>query len=154
MDSPSANLSTIVVVDDEPAALEFCRYALIRAGYNVYAASSGEEALMYFRPNRSPVDLALVDVVMPGMSGVELVQRLEKLNPNTRIVLMSGYSPLEVQRILGKDTACYRSMWKPFEAATLTQMVNNVLNTPTEIRAHQKRSNCGGVTGGRKVEAG
>src|SRR5260370_8356104 len=95
---------------------------------------------MYFRANRSPVDLALVDVVMPGMSGVELVQRLEKLNPNTRIVLMSGYSPPEVQRILGKDTACYRSMWKPFEAATLTQMVNNVLNTPTELRAHQKRS--------------
>ena len=107
--------------------MEFGRYALIRAGYNVYTASSGEEALMYLRPHRSPVDLALVDVVMPGMSGVELVQRLEKLNLNTRIVLMSGYSPPEVQRILGKDTACYRSMWKPFEAATLTQMVNNVL---------------------------
>src|SRR6266849_2148702 len=104
MNAPNAAVSTIVVVDDEPVALEFCRYALIRAGYNVYAASSGEEALTYFRSNHSPVGLALVDVVMRGMSGVEFVKSLETLNFDTRIVLMSGYSPGEVQMILGKDT--------------------------------------------------
>ena len=121
MNAPNAAGATIVVVDDEPVALEYCRHSLIRAGYNVYTASSGEEALIYFRANCTPVDLALVDVVMPGMSGIDLVQRLEKLNLATRIVLMSGYSPHEVQNILGKETVGYRSMWKPFEAATLVQ---------------------------------
>lgn len=128
--APSAN---IVVVDDEPVALEFCRSTLIRAGYNVFTASGGEQALTYFQPNRSPVDLGLIDVVMPGMNGLELVKRLEKLNLDTRIVLMSGYSPDEVKKIMGDEASRYRSMWKPFEAATLVQMVKNVLGTP-----HQK----------------
>jgi DNA-binding response OmpR family regulator len=135
MNAPNAALPTIVVVDDEPVALEFCRYVLIRAGYNVYAASSGEEALVYVRSNRSPVDLALVDVGMRGMSGVEFVKRLENLKLDTKIVLMSGYSPDEVQKILGKETAPYRSIWKPFGAATLIQMVKNVLATQAEARS-------------------
>ena len=130
--------ATLVVVDDEPIALEFCRATLIRAGYNVLTASSGEQALNHFKSSRSPIDLALIDVVMPGMNGMELVKRLEKLNPGTRIVLMSGYSPDEVQRIMVDDASSYRSMWKPFEAATLVQMVKNVLDMPAPIRPRRK----------------
>jgi len=110
----------------------------MRAGFNVFTASGGEQALTYFQPNRSPVDLALIDVVMRGMNGLELVKRLEKLNLGTRIVLMSGYSPDEVKKIMGDDASRYRNMWKPFEAVTLVQMVKNVLDTPIEIRARQK----------------
>jgi DNA-binding response OmpR family regulator len=128
----------IVIVDDEPVALEFCRSALIRAGYNVFTASGGEQALTYFQPNRSAIDLALVDVVMRGMNGLDLVKRLEKLNVGTRIVLMSGYSPDEVKKIMGDDASRYRSMWKPFEAATLVQMVKNVLDAPIETQPRQK----------------
>src|SRR5438128_5442060 len=97
--SKRAESATILVVDDEPIALEFCRSTLVRAGYNVLTASSGEQALNHFKSYRSPIDLALIDVVMPGMNGVALAKRLEKLNPGTRIVLMSGYSPAEVKRI-------------------------------------------------------
>ena len=92
---------TIVVVDDQAVVLEFCRTTLERAGYTVFTASNGEQALTFFEPNRSPVDLALIDIVMPGMSGIELAKRLEGLNTGMRIVLMSGYSPDEVKRLLG-----------------------------------------------------
>jgi YesN/AraC family two-component response regulator len=66
------------------------------AGYKVFTAN-GEQALSLFGPSRSPVDLALIDIVMPGMSGIELAQRLEKLT-DVRIVLMSGYSPQALVR--------------------------------------------------------
>jgi two-component system, cell cycle sensor histidine kinase and response regulator CckA len=119
---------TIVVVDDQPVVLEFCRTTLERAGYKVFTASNGEQALSLFEPNRSPVDLALIDIVMPGMSGIELAQRIESLNLDVRIVLMSGYSPVEVKRVVGEHAAEYRSMWKPFEARTLVQMIKNALD--------------------------
>lgn len=120
---------TIVVVDDQPVVLDFCRTTLERAGYTVFSASSGEQALSFFEPNRSPVDLALIDVVMPGMTGVELAKRLQDLNPGIRIVLMSGYSPDEVKKVVGEHASQYRSMWKPFEARTLVQMIKNALDS-------------------------
>jgi two-component system cell cycle sensor histidine kinase/response regulator CckA len=118
---------TIVVVDDQEVVLEFCRTTLERAGYKVFSASSGEQALSFFEPNRSRVDLALIDIVMPGMSGIDLAKRLEKLNIDVRIVLMSGYSPDEVKRVVGERAAQYRSMWKPFKPRTLVQMIKNAL---------------------------
>jgi two-component system cell cycle sensor histidine kinase/response regulator CckA len=130
MTEPSENgLETIVVVDDQAVVLEFCRTTLERAGYKVFTAANGEQALGLFEPNRSPVDLALIDIVMPGMSGIELVKRLEKLNLGLRIVLMSGYSPDEVKRVVGEPASQYRSMWKPFEARTLVQMIKNALDS-------------------------
>ena len=121
---------TIVIVDDQPVVLEFCRTALERAGYKVFTASNGTQALSFFEPNRSAVDLALVDLVMPGMSGIELAGHLGKLNPDTRVVLMSGYAPDEIKRVVGTDAAQYRCMWKPFEASTLVQMIKNALDAP------------------------
>ena len=64
------------------------------------------------------------------MSGAAVAQRIVKLCPETRIVLMSGYAPDEVKRIVGNDAAGYRSMWKPFAADTLVQMIRNVLGEP------------------------
>ena len=133
---------TIVVVDDQPIVLEFCQVTLERAGYTVFTATSAAQALTFFEPHRTPVDLAIVDIVMPGMSGIELAKQLEELN--TRIVLMSGYSPDEVRRVVGDDASPFRSMWKPFEAATLVQMTKNALDTPLPERA----------VGGRAFAAG
>jgi two-component system cell cycle sensor histidine kinase/response regulator CckA len=126
---PVPGSETIVIVDDQAVVLDFCRATLERAGFKVFAASNGEQALSFFEPNRSPIHLALIDVVMPGMSGVELAGRLQKLNAGLRIVLMSGYSPDEVKRVVGEQAAQYRSMWKPFEARTLVQMIKNALDT-------------------------
>ncbi len=119
---------TIVVVDDQLVVLDFCRTTLEGAGYKVFTASNGKDALNLFEPNRSPIDLALIDLVMPGMSGVELARRIEEVNTNTRIVFMSGFSPEEVKRVVGEDAAQYPSMWKPFEPRTLVQMIKNALN--------------------------
>ena len=134
---------TIVVVDDQPVVVEFCRVTLERAGFKVFTATSGDQALNLFGPNRSPIDLALIDIVMPGMSGIELAKRLEELNTGVRIVLMSGYSPVEVKRVVGEYAAEYRCMWKPFEARTLVRMIKNALDgepLKTVFVDHAKRA--------------
>jgi two-component system cell cycle sensor histidine kinase/response regulator CckA len=128
-------LETIVIVDDQEVVLEFCRTTLERAGYKIFTAANGEQALRLFEPNRSAVDLALIDIVMPGMSGIELAKRIESLNLGVRIILMSGYSPVEVKRVVGEYAAGYRSMWKPFEARTLVQMIKNALDGDSPKRS-------------------
>ena len=116
------------MVDDEPIALEFCRSALARAGYTVVTAANGDEALRRLQ-HTSPA-LALLDIVMPGMTGAALAKRIKKLLPSTRIVLMSGYAPDEIKRVVGDEAAQYRCMWKPFQQDALLRMVRNVLDAP------------------------
>ncbi len=125
---PENESETVAVVDDQAVVLEFCRTTLERAGFKVFTASSGDQALSLFKPNRSPIDLALIDIVMPGMSGIELARRLERLNAGVRIVLMSGYSPDEVKRVVGETASQYRCMWKPLDPRTLVQMIKNALD--------------------------
>src|ERR1700687_515781 len=122
---PENESEMVAVVDDQAVVLEFCRTTLERAGFKVFTASSGDQALSLFEPNRSPVDLALIDIVMPGMSGIELAKRLEGLNTGVRIVLMSGYSPDEIKRVVGESAVHYRSIWKRREPRTLDQMIKN-----------------------------
>src|SRR6476469_8608238 len=123
---------TIVVVDDQPVALEYCSTALRVAGYRVLTATSGKKALDFFQPSGTPVALALIDIVMPEMSGLELIKAAERLNPPKRIVLMSGYAPDEVKRLVGPGASDYRCIWKPFETHTLLQCVRNVLDAPPQ----------------------
>ena len=126
---------TILVVDDEPVALEFCRSVLARAGYTVITSPTAEDALR--RLKQSTVALALLDIVMPGMSGAALAQRIEKLWPSVRIILMSGYAPDEIKRVVGNDAAQYRCMWKPFQQDALLRMISNVLDAPPSSEARR-----------------
>src|SRR5437867_38940 len=105
---------TILVVDDDPGALEFCCSVLAHGGYNVLRAASGQEAFEICR-NGERIDMALVDVMMPAMNGIELVKRIENLERRPKLALISGYSPDEVERLIEGEGAGYRIFWKPFE---------------------------------------
>jgi CheY-like chemotaxis protein len=127
---------TILVVDDEPISLRFCCNVLNGSGYRALPASSGAEALEVL--DREPgVDLALVDVVMPGMNGVELLRRLETLPNRPRVALMSGYSPNEVERLIGGEGSDYRIFWKPFDVPLFLKMIRNVLDAPVRGRVNR-----------------
>ena len=82
---------TILLVDDEVQVREACAEYLRHSGYTVLEASSGNEALAKFSGSIHKVDLLLSDIVMPGMSGVELARELRKKNFLLRIKFMSGY---------------------------------------------------------------
>ena len=117
-------MATILVVDDEPMMLRLCANVLLLGHHDVLEASNGPDALQVLE--RSTADLALLDVVMPGMNGIDLAGRILRKSPNTRIVLMSGYGPREIANITGKENP-YRIIWKPFKAESLLRMIENVL---------------------------
>src|SRR3954469_8002548 len=97
---------TILVVDDETNTLDFCCAVLSAEGYRILRATSGLEALE-LQAQAESVDLALVDVMMRGMNGIELVKRLEAHEAPPRIALISGYSRDEVERLIRADGSRY-----------------------------------------------
>lgn len=120
-------METILLVDDEPAVLKLCQQILKIDGHSVLQATSGEEALHVLQQNKAVIDLALLDVMMPGMNGVELASHIGATNPDIPIVLMTGYGPKEIASVVG-DKSPHRIIWKPFQAESLRQMIENVLN--------------------------
>ena len=81
----------ILVVDDEESVREFTERALQTAGYDVVAATNGKQALE-LAERRGPFDGFVVDVVMPGMSGSELGQELRRVDPDAKILYLTGFS--------------------------------------------------------------
>jgi two-component system nitrogen regulation response regulator NtrX len=125
-----AEMETILVVDDEPTILGLCQRILQLGGYNVLPAGGGDDALRKIQSSAAEIDLALVDVMMPGMNGVELAHRIQRAHPTTPIVLMTGYSLNEIARVVG-DNNPYRIIWKPFKADSLLRMIENALGSST-----------------------
>ena len=95
------------------------------------SATSGEEAFHLLSQNQTAVNLALLDVMMPGMNGVELAGHSADANPDIPIVFMTGYGPKEIASVVG-DKSPHRIIWKPFQADSLRQMIENVLNNPAK----------------------
>ena len=113
----------ILVVDDEAAILEITRETLAAFNYSVFTASSGEEALALFARHAQDVDVVIADLVMPGMEGPELIEKLRQLKPDIRVVVISGAPPdsqqLKVDRFLKK----------PYGTSNLLEAVRSVLDT-------------------------
>jgi CheY-like chemotaxis protein len=108
----------ILAVDDEPLVGFSLALALAGAGYSVDVASSGEEALERFRADI--YDVVVTDFLMPGMTGLELAERLKAGNPSIRVILLSGLPPSESP---GID----RVMEKPFTIAELRNAIAQLL---------------------------
>jgi two-component system cell cycle sensor histidine kinase/response regulator CckA len=139
---------TILIVDDEPMMVNLCESILRMGGYNILRASDGEEALLALQNAASEVQMALLDVIMPRITGIELAQRMRTLRPGIKLVLMSGYGPEEVARIAG-DSSTFPVIWKPFRAESLLRMVENVLSKPGSQAAEvDKRAAAGSVQAG------
>ena len=109
---------TILVVEDEAAILKVTARILRRNGYHVLEAASGPEAIAIATDQH--FDVLLTDVVMPAMSGTELVEQIRPIRPDARILFMSGYSRgvLSPQRALDDDVALIQ---KPFSEDMLIE---------------------------------
>jgi two-component system cell cycle sensor histidine kinase/response regulator CckA len=82
---------TILLVEDEPAVRQLFAQALGRAGYRVYEARNGQEAIKLFDEHTDAIDLLLTDMRMPYMGGAELAQELRARRPSLKLLCISGY---------------------------------------------------------------
>ncbi|MBA3430421.1 MAG: response regulator, partial [Actinobacteria bacterium] len=115
---------TILVVEDEDGVRSVVDRILSREGYEVVTAASGPEALETFGRHSGPIHLLLTDVVMPGMSGKELADRVRKVEPEIQIMYMSGY-PEQIITQEGVE-AGQTYIQKPFTAKELLSKVRDV----------------------------
>ena len=113
-------------MDDEQDILTFVQSALQRVGYAVVLAHSGDTALELFEKMQVQIDLLLTDVVMPGMSGPMLVDRLLALQPSLPVLFMSGYDDRQVvQRYVLKEG--FALLPKPFTLEALTEKLHDLI---------------------------
>src|SRR5712692_8195562 len=87
---------TILVLDDETDVRKFVATVLTRTGYKVLTADNGDNAIKTYKRSKHPVDLLLLDVVSPGLSGPMVADRIAELQPGLRVLFMSGYGHTHV----------------------------------------------------------
>jgi two-component system, cell cycle sensor histidine kinase and response regulator CckA len=120
---------TLLLVEDEAAVRELLAEALRNQGYRVLRAADGEEALEAARRIEGDLHLLVTDVIMPGMSGQMLAQRLAAERPGLRVLFVSGYGDETFgQRGIGRLHGAI--LEKPFTSKTLTRKVREVLDAP------------------------
>jgi PAS domain S-box-containing protein len=123
---PVAGTGTILVVDDEEAVRSVAKGALERYGYTVLTAEHGREALDIYRGLSHGVDLVILDVTMPKMSGQETLLNLLAIHAEARILLSSGFSQEEAAQPYG-DFGAVGFLQKPYTAAALAARVAEVM---------------------------
>jgi CheY-like chemotaxis protein len=126
-ESAAGGRETILIVEDELDVSEFARDALVLYGYTVLSATSPNEALAIARRRRDDIDVVLTDVVMPGMSGRELANRIAEICPRARVAYMSGYTEDAIVR-RGVHSAEIPFIAKPFTADSLAYHLRTVLD--------------------------
>jgi CheY-like chemotaxis protein len=124
--SPTGRTETILVVDDDRMVLGLADSMLTRFGYTVVTAGNSDDALRLFENIK--VDLTLVDLVMPKVSGVELVERIHELCPGLPVLFFSAYSEEDSSRPMFGTGVPFIA--KPFTSLQLTQKIREVLDMP------------------------
>jgi two-component system cell cycle sensor histidine kinase/response regulator CckA len=124
--------TVLLVEDEDEVRAAVCESLQIR-GYMVLKARHGKEAVMICRRHQGPIHLLLTDVVMPQMTGPELVQRVSPLRPEMKVLYVSGYTSdaLKQRNLMEPSTAFLQ---KPFTPDALVRQVRAVLDTPLRPR--------------------
>jgi two-component system, cell cycle sensor histidine kinase and response regulator CckA len=117
---------TVLVVDDERMILEVTQGMLERLGYRTLVAHSGPEAMEIYQADHGKIDLVILDMIMPGMGGGELLDRMKAVNAEIKVILSSGYSLNgEAKAIMARGARLF--LQKPFRLDDLSQKIREAL---------------------------
>jgi PAS domain S-box-containing protein len=126
--APRGGTETVLLVEDDETFRELLRDLLADAGYRVLTAADGSAALSLGEAEGTGLDLLLSDLVMPGIKGSELAQRLTESHPSLRVVLMSGYSEVEEGAAAAEELGAM-FLQKPFSTRELLRTVRRLLDS-------------------------
>ena len=125
---------TVLLVEDEESVRELVRVTLVSRGYRVLEAENGECGLRLAEESKTPIDLLVTDVVMPGMGGRELAKKIVAMRPGTRVLYLSGYTE-DTVITQGTDNPGTSFLQKPFTLQKLTTKVREVLRARPQSRS-------------------
>ncbi len=117
----------ILLVDDEDLIIEVAGDMLETLGYTIFTAGNGEEAIRVYQDNKEEIDIVILDMIMPGMNGEKVFDRLKDINPKIKVLLSSGYS-INGQAVHILEKGCMGFIQKPFDLRALSQKVREVLD--------------------------
>ena len=129
LDAPDSlsGSGTALVVEDEPEVRRLAMQALESAGYRVFSAGDGVEALETFRNAAVPIDIILTDIVMPNMGGAQLFEHVRQLSPSTAFLFLTGYGKEHWHNLDGLEGI--KIMQKPFREEELLSVVAALLES-------------------------
>src|SRR5689334_17822194 len=122
-------MAAILVTDDDPDTRVVVAEVLKRNGYDVLAAEGGAEALHIIQNRHQPQSLLLTDLIMPALNGGDLSQRAVALQPNLKIIIMSGHHRENVEGYLTIGKTRLAFLEKPFSIPSLIDQVRGVLDS-------------------------
>ena len=118
---------TLLLIDDEDVILQVGQPMLESLGYTVMSATDGETAVDMYQQLSDQIDLVILDVIMPGMSGSAIFDRLKEINPQVRVLLASGYSLSgQAEEILARG--CVGFIQKPFSLEQLSVRLRDIFD--------------------------
>lgn len=123
-------MATILVIDDDEMVRGFIKRVLEREGYEVVEAEDGEEGLIKYR--RSPADLVVTDVLMPGKEGIETIRELRRDYPAAKIIAISGGGRALPQKTflgIAEHLGASMSFTKPLDMGAFLKAIKELLGT-------------------------
>jgi len=118
---------TVLVIDDEPAILNIAEGFLEQCGYNVITAEGADNGIETYRKEHSRISAVLIDLSMPGKSGLETFQELKEIDPNVKVILSSGMLDNETKD-LSLKIGIKETVNKPYMAGELSMKIKTVIN--------------------------
>jgi DNA-binding NtrC family response regulator len=122
--------ATVLVVDDENGIRESFKM-ILKDGYHVLLAETGEEALEIFKNN--PVDLIMLDILLPDINGIELLERLKGMDPNTEIIMVTGVKEIQTA-VKAIKLGAYQYIIKPFVVEDILNIIERALEKNNLVR--------------------
>ena len=116
---------TILLADDEAMVLDIGTQMLKRLGFNVIPVESGSKAIETYKEKKDSIDIIILDIVMPDLGGAEVVDAIKTIDPDSKIVLSSGYG--KDRKITEMIQNCHGFIQKPFSMQELSVSLQSIM---------------------------
>lgn len=127
------NKATLLIVDDEEDILTCVSSLLADSGYNVLTANCGKEAIRVFETHKNTIDLTLLDVEMPDMSGIEVLMRIKQISRDARVLFISGNATeIIIKKMIEAQNVSF--IQKPFDATALRDRIEHIIPAESKQR--------------------
>ena len=128
LELPHGSGELVLIVDDEPSIREITKTSLENYNYKAITASDGIEAIALYAEYRDKISIVLTDMLMPSMDGITTIRTLHKINPNVKIIVISGLATSDKMNA-AYDLGIKAFLSKPYTAKQLLETINTVKNS-------------------------
>ena len=117
---------TVLLIDDDDMVADVGKQILNSSGYRVFSAKIGKEAIEVYKANQGRIDMAILDMILPDMAGMDTYDRLKEINPGIKILLTSRYD-IDSQTSEIMKRGCDGFIQKPFNICELLEKIREIL---------------------------